>query len=252
MRIFLILGVILLLGIGEYAFVTIAPHPPERRKAELQQMPVVRQFVSNANRERIKAAFERSEEGALVRSNDQDTIRWESPEEVWKDFKAGSFMAIRLVHELRVWEKAHAMLPEAREKAQDGTPWQKYNYLALAQYLDAAEVGHAREMLKADSSATAAYLAAFLHPEEKRFPMHSTEGMVLHALYVAEDLYNPGLTDDQRQDVAAYDSTLLARILTGAEAGQQAAIDALTQLRNDHGIDVNHLVTTKRGSQTTS
>ena len=47
MRYGLLFGILLLLGIGEYAFVEFAPLPPQRRMAKLERVPVIKHFIKN-------------------------------------------------------------------------------------------------------------------------------------------------------------------------------------------------------------
>jgi len=75
MRYSLIIAALLLAGIGEYVYVEIAPFPKERRAAKIEQLPVVRLFVAHADRQRVKAAFARSEDGTILRANKRDTVR---------------------------------------------------------------------------------------------------------------------------------------------------------------------------------
>lgn len=241
MRYSLIIAALLLAGIGEYVYVELAPFPPERRQAKIEQMPIVRLFVAHADRQRVKAAFARSEDGTILRANRRDTVRWESPDAFWEDFQAGKYMARFQLLDIRNEQKARRMLPEARRKALEGSTPHMHDYLLLSkQTKQPEEEARAIELLQADSTAFAAYFLAFMGPEENRVTPFTAEWMILIVRYLHEDLHHPDWPGEMFHKAAEHDSTYFARILNASESEDYESVEAVTRLRDDYNIDLYH------------
>lgn len=116
MRYGLILTILLLLGLAEYAAFEYAPLSSGQRKAKLERLPIVKQFLE---REDLRRAQEHIEHrGYLEFTSSRDSIRWSSLDAFREDYRNGARLA----------------LPEVQKGARGGSPWDRLSYYFTARY----------------------------------------------------------------------------------------------------------------------
>lgn len=238
MRYSILVGILLLFGIGEYAFVELVPLAPERRMARFQQFPVVKQVVDLENRRLVRDAFDQDEDGIIIHATSRDTTRWTSAESLWQDYREGNLQARRKLHEIRNSAEMQAQLEEVRPKALKGSTSHKIDYWILSRALESEkDYQQAEILLRTDTSATAQwYWSIFTRPQ--RVSPSSVEGMTLMVRKMMEDLHHPDWPDAEYHKYSSKDSTRLVHILKEATHGESAADSVVTRLRDDYGIDL--------------
>ena len=247
MKYSIIAGFLLLFGIGEYAFVELAPLAPERRMDRFQQFPVVKQVVDLENRRLVNDAFERDQDGVLVHATSRDTTRWASADELWKDYKNGNFKARIKIREIKRFDEMEEGLEQARQRALEGSTLHKIDYAILARATsNEQERTRAEDLLEEDSSATAQWFWNVMIRPQRVSPT-SAEGMTLMVRRMVEDLHHPDWPDAPYHKYASQDSMRLVHISEAASRGESAADSVVTQLRQDYGIDLDSVLANWNG-----
>lgn len=251
MRYGLIIGLLLLLGIGEYAFLELAPLPPERRAAKVERftrnLPIVKQVKDRDNLRRVKEAFARDDDSVLEIKGSSREISWSSPDELWSAYQRGDHNAGFKVAQLRSEEKARTQLTEVRARAPHGSTWDRIRYYSLSRisYDDADRV-EALSLMRADSSATAQWYLAFLFNERRMDPW-SVDGLVLSVRRIREDLHYPGITTDEIHRWSQRDRHHVSRIHEAYVNHVPEAVEAVSRLKTEFHIDLTEMLANWNG-----
>lgn len=242
MRYSLIIAAIFLLGIGEYAFVELAPLNKQQRKERLERFPIFKHIVHYDDYRMIREAF-RHDQGALVEypSGQVDTV-WTSSSDLFDAFVRRNVIAEMKVKQLRKAQENRELLPRDRRLAELGSTWHKAMYMhRSSDSYDESDTINARRLLEADTTATGAWFSEYFRADPQ-LDFDSSNGIVLWTRYLLEDMHHP---DDSAEETHAHDDQLLALLsefVQRSQDGDPAAVEGLDLLSSEYGIELPDVI----------
>lgn len=238
MRYGLIISLLLLFGLSEYAFVEYYPLQPHQREAKFKRLPLVRNVVQKQTRAIVRDAFKHDDDGVLWLVLEGDSTSWTSPSDLWNAYQDKDRMARRKVLKLENAQESRDAIPYLRQQALDGDTFARIWYYSIASHSwDPEEKDRARELLAQDSTATAAwYLAMWSEP---KMDTTSKEYLLLSARMNLENLRPANLTEEQAAIQAQKTKTLVEQLYATSKTGDANAVWVVEQLETEYGIDLS-------------
>ncbi|MDA1029531.1 MAG: hypothetical protein O3B41_10845 [Bacteroidetes bacterium] len=231
MRYGLIAVLVVVFGLGEYAFVEYYPLHPYQRLAKFQELPIVKQFVIHQEADLVRKAIEGSEEGSISTGYGDDTVTWTSVEEWRQARKNGDQAAKWAVRHLRDVEKAKENLPALILQAEAGDPSAAYQVVWTAKMLDDAQLKEEALSRLKDHPTT---IGKYFYHRFTAAPDSSKNGIdsAIWFMRVAiENWRSPFITDEQFKLQTDHHANSIAVLRKNAETGNVEAIWMVDQLK---------------------
>ena len=213
--------------VGEFAVVTHGPHPPERRRQKVLQLPVVKQIRMWQHRQEVRQAFK--EQGDFFTwTHKVSTHTWTNPDDLLRDSRMGSWAAARAENQLVNRARMRADYPEFQRKARQGDIFGMSDYyffaIRLGESADSIEV---RGMLENHPSASA---KAWLLFSDRKTEWYTRENRLIMAERARENLRHPGVSDASYKQSTLYNQRELEQLRAQAEEGDADAQWVIEQL----------------------
>ena len=191
----LIVLVMAVFGMGEYAFVEYHPLQPHQRVYKFQKLPIVKQIVLHQEEELVRKAIEGSEDGSLPISYGGERISWTLVWE-WKQArKKGIKLRKWAVRHLREIKKAKSNLPRMIEQAEGDDPSAAAQIFWTAKMLGDAELKEKAVSLLRDHPTP---IEKFYYQLFTSAPDNSRNGVdsaLMHTRVAIENLRSPFASD---------------------------------------------------------
>lgn len=213
--------------VGEYAVVTFGPHPPDRRKQLVMQLPVVKQVRMWQYRQGIRQAFE--EQGDSFSWTHKDsTHTWTNPDDLIGETRRGSRAAASAANQLINRARMRGDYPEFQRKARQGDIFGMLDYyffaIRLGEKQDSTE---ARLMLEDHPSASAKAMLLF---SDRQTKWYTRENRLIMAERARENLRHPNMSDANYRRSTEVHQMEMEQLRTQAEQGDADAQWVVEQL----------------------
>lgn len=190
----IIVLVMAVLGLGEYAFVEYYPLSPERRVQKVQKLPIVRSFVKAEELRVIRTAIEESDSGYVSVLRDGELRKWDDAKKLYADAKEGNRAARTVLGRIRTTEKYKVPLEKLRSEAEAGDPLAMMTlYLVGKSRSNTKEMERAVELLEAHESALAQSILYQTIGRAGQMP--DREALLLFSRVAIENYRRPGTSD---------------------------------------------------------
>lgn len=219
--------VLVIFLIGEFAVVTYGPHPPERRRQKVMQLPVIKQVRMWQHEQEIRRAFE-EHDGSFSWTYNDSTRTWVHADDLIRDVRNGSWEASMAASQLTTKVRYRDAYPDAQRKARQGDIFGMVDYYFFAIQLgEAQDSTEAAGMLRDHPSASA---RAVLAMRNRQTEWYAKENRLLFAEVARENLRHPGMSDANYRHSTEIHQMELEQLRTKATEGDADAQWVLEQL----------------------
>jgi len=233
----LIVLIMAVFGIGEYAFVEYYPLQPHQRVTKFQKLPIVKQIVLHQEEELVRKAIEGSEDGSLPISYGGDRISWTSVEEWRQARKKGDQAANWAVRHLRDIKQAKSNLPRMIEQAAGGDPSAAAQIFWTAKMLGDAELKEKAVSLLRDHPTAIGKFYYQLFTSAPDSSKNGVDSALMHTRVAIENWRSPFASDAQFKLQTAQNANSITLLQQNAASGNEDTVWIVEQLKAEGLLD---------------